>query len=87
MFPWAKFRKTKSVIKLNVKLDHSRYIPTFVSISNANVHEVNSIKEMDFHKGDVLTFDKGYMDFKQFAKYCSAGIYIVTLLKKNADYE
>ncbi len=52
------------------------------TLSYANVHEVNSIKEMDLQKGEVLTFDKGYMDFKQFAKYCNAGIYFVTRLKR-----
>jgi len=87
VFPWAKFRKTKAGIKLNVKLDHSGHIPTFVSVKTANTHEVHSVKEMDFKKGDVITFDKGYTDFKQFANYCNAGIYFVTRLKKNADYK
>ena len=87
VFPWAKFRKTKGGIKLNVKLDHSGHIPVFVSVSTANTHEVNSVKEMDFQKGDVITFDKGYTDFKQFASYCNAGVYFVTRLKKNADYK
>lgn len=87
VFPWAKFRKTKSGIKMNVKLDHSGYIPAFVSVTTANIHEVHSIKEMEFQKGDVITFDRGYTDFKQFASYCNAGIYFVTRLKKNADYK
>ena len=81
-FPWAKFRKTKGGIKLNVKLDHSGYIPTFISVTTANTHEVKTVKEIDFQKGDVITFDRGYTDFKQFANYCNAGIYFVTRLKK-----
>ena len=52
--PMGKFRKTKGGIKLNVKLDHSGHIPVFVSVSTANTHEVNSVKEMDFQKGDVI---------------------------------
>lgn len=87
VFPWATFRKTKGGIKLNVKLDHSGYIPVFVSVTTANIHEVNSIKKMEFNKGDVITFDRGYNDFKQFATYCNTGIYFVTRLKKNADYK
>jgi len=86
VFPWAKFRKNKGGIKLHVKLDHSGYIPIFVSVTTASVHEVNSIRKMDFKKGDVITFDRGYTDFEQFASYCNAGIYFVTRLKKNADY-
>jgi hypothetical protein len=87
LFPWATFRKNKGGIKLNVKLDHSGYIPAFISMSTANTHEVNSLKKMDFQKGDVITFDRGYTDFKLFAKYCTAGIYFVTRLKKNAFYK
>ena len=87
VFPWATFRKNKGGIKLNVKLDHRGYIPTFVSMTTASTHEVNSIKKMEFNKGDVVTFDRGYTDFKLFASYCNAGIYFVTRLKKNAVYK
>jgi hypothetical protein len=86
LFPWADFRKNKGGIKLNVKLDHSGYIPSFVSVTTAQTHEVNSLKKMQFNKGDVVTFDRGYTDFKLFATYCNTGIYFVTRLKKNADY-
>ncbi len=82
VFPWAKFGKTKSGIKLNVKLDHSGHIPTFVSVTTANTHEVHSVKKMDFQKGDVLTFDKGYTDFKQFANYCNTGFTSVPDLER-----
>lgn len=87
LFPWANFRQNKGGIKLNVKLDHSGYIPTFVSVCNANIHEINSIREMPMNKGDVLVFDRGYNDFKQFSTYCRKGIYFVTRLKKNTSYE
>lgn len=86
LFPWANFRKYKGGIKLNVKLDHSGYIPAFVSVTTAQTHEVNSLKKMAFNKGDVITFDRGYTDFKLFANYCNTGIYFVTRLKRNADY-
>lgn len=86
VFPWATFRKNKGGIKLNVKLDHSGYIPAFVSITAASTHEVNAIKKMKFNKNDVVAFDRGYTDFNLFANYCNTGIYFVTRLKKNADY-
>ena len=86
LFPWADFRKNKGGIKLNVKLDHSGYIPTFVSVTTAKVHELNSLRKMEFNTGDVITFDRGYNDFQLFATYCNEGIYFVTRLKKNADY-
>ena len=69
LFPWANFRKNKVGIKFNVKLDHSGYIPAFVSVTTAQTHEVNSLKKIAFNKGDVITFDRGYTDFKLFANY------------------
>ncbi|MCP3925854.1 MAG: IS4 family transposase [Desulfobacterales bacterium] len=87
LFPWADFRSKKGGIKLNVKLDHSGYIPSFVSMTTARKHELDSLRKMQFNKGDIITFDRAYTDFKLFANYCSEGIYFVTRLKKNADYK
>ena len=87
LFPWARFRKNKGGIKLHVKLDHSDYIPSFVSVTDAKVHEMNAIREMPLKKGDVIVFDKGYTDYKQYSTYCKEGIYIVTLLKRNSCFD
>jgi len=87
LFPWANFRKNKAGIKLHVKLDHSGYIPSFISVTDAKTHENNAIKEMPFEKGDILVFDKGYSDYKQYSNYCRKGIYFVTRIKRNASYE
>lgn len=84
LFPWAKFRRNKGGIKLHVKLDHSGYIPSFVSLTEAKVHEMNAIRKMPFQKGDVIVFDRGYTDYKQYSTYCEEGIYFVTRLKRNA---
>ncbi len=41
LFPWAKFRKTKSAIKIHTLLDLQNNIPSFVSITDGSVHDVN----------------------------------------------
>lgn len=86
LYDWAHFRKRKGGIKLHVKLNHQGYIPTFVTVTAANVHEINELKKMKFQKGDVVALDRGYVDFNLFAKYCNDNIYFVTRLKSNADY-
>jgi transposase len=83
---WAKFRKTKGGIKLHVKLNHSGYIPEFVTVTEAQHHEVNELPRLTLKAGDVIVFDRAFTDFNQFATYCTEGIYFVTRLKKNADY-
>jgi hypothetical protein len=87
LFPWADFRKTKGGIRMHVKLDHSGYIPDFVTMTTAKVHESQEIKKMPMKKGDVLVFDRGYNDYEQFSNYCDNGIYFVSRLKSNAQYE
>jgi IS4 transposase len=67
-------------------LDHSGYVPSFVSITTARLNEMNIIQEMPMKKGDVIVFDRGYFDFKQFAKYCKEEIYFVSRLKANTSY-
>lgn len=41
LFGWAKFRSTKSGIKLHAQVDIVTEIPVFYRITNANVHDVN----------------------------------------------
>lgn len=47
---------------------------------------MNAIREMPFEKGDVIVFDRGYNDYKQFSNYCDKGIYFVTRIKTNASF-
>lgn len=41
LFPWAKYKKTKSAIKLHTLLDLQNNIPSFIYITDGSVHDVN----------------------------------------------
>jgi putative transposase len=86
LFPWAEFRKGKGGIKLTVKLDHQGKIPCFVNMSNAREHDSKQIKEVAYTAGDVLVFDRGYVNYEYFAEICAEKAWFVTRLKKNAVY-
>jgi len=86
MFDWAHFRKKKGGIKLHVTLDHSSYIPSFITVTDAKVHESNEIKKVPFKKDDVIVFDRGYTDYKYYSELSTQGIYFVTRVKRNAKY-
>jgi Domain of unknown function (DUF4372)/Transposase DDE domain len=43
LFPWAKFRKHKAAVKMHTLLDLHGNIPTFISITDGKVHDVNFI--------------------------------------------
>jgi len=51
LFPWAKFRRHKGAVKMHTLLDLHGNIPTFISITNGKVHDVNKVRaaEAIFH--------------------------------------
>jgi putative transposase len=85
-FPWASFRRTKSAIKLHTLLDHSGYLPAFVSITDGKVHETKIAKSIRLPKGSIVTEDRAYTDYEWFAQLHENGIFFVTRQKKNAKY-
>jgi hypothetical protein len=46
LFPWARFRKHKGAVKMHTLLDLHGNIPTFSSITNGKVHDVNILDEI-----------------------------------------
>jgi len=86
-FPWAKFRSTKSGVKIHVKYDVGKSAPEYLFITNAEEHENNTLGEMNLTKGDIVAFDKGYSNYAQFSEFCDNGVYFVTRLKDNAAYK
>ena len=86
LFDWATFRKTKGAVKLHVKLNHSGYLPSFAIFTTGRTHEQTVAPHILLDKGDIVTFDRGFTNFKWYASLCERNIYFVTRLKKNADY-
>ena len=86
MFDWAKFRRTKGAVKLHLLLDHDGYLPSFAVITEGKKHEVRVARQMQFARGTILAFDRGYTDYEWFMSLTEQGVYFVTRLKENADY-
>jgi len=84
VFPWAKFRKKKGGIKLNVAMNHKGNFPEFVSMSNANEDEVKAGRDVNFPKGSIVAIDRGYTDYEWYKTLTEKGIYFVARLKSNA---
>jgi hypothetical protein len=87
IFDWAKFRRTKGAIKLHLLLDHAGYLPQFVNVTTGRVHEVNILKTLSFEPGTIVVIDRGLVNYQQWALWIEQGVYFVTRLKKNADYQ
>jgi len=86
MFPWADFRTTKGAIKLHVGLNHSGYLPEFVTVTEGKDHDVTVGRILKFPKGSIVAVDKGYNDYGWYNQLNNKGIFFVTRLKSNAKY-
>ena len=86
VFPWADFRTTKGAIKLHVGLDHDGYLPSFLTITEGRVHEVNPARTLTLPKGSVVVFDRGYTDYAWYNHLNHQGVSFVTRQRKNACY-
>jgi putative transposase len=87
VFPWATFNRKKGAVKLHLGLDHDGYLPSFVSITEGDHHEMKWARTLDLPKGSVVVFDKGFIDYAWFNDLNNKGISFVTRMKKRARYK
>ena len=86
LFPWARFRKRKSAIKLHAMVDLNGSIPAFIAITEGKVHDVNALDWIVFEAGAFYVLDRGYVDFLRLAGIHSAWAFFVTRAKANMSY-
>jgi len=87
LFPWAKFRRAKGGVKAHVLLDHDDYLPRYVLITEATCSDVKMANAFTLNPGSIVAIDRGYTDYRLFAKWTTQEICFVTRLKDNAAYE
>ena len=78
LFPWATFLKTKGAIKLHALLDLRGSIPTFVSLTPGNVHDVKLLDTVPLQKQSIVALDRGYRDFRRlYAVHCQPAFFVI----------
>ena len=87
LFAWAQFRRAKGGVKAHVLLDHDDYLPSYVLISKAKMHDAKILALLRLNAGSIVAMDRAYNDYRQFARWTEAGVYFVTRMKDNAVYE
>src|SRR3989449_5840182 len=83
MFPWAKFRKHKAAVKMHTLLDLHGNIPTFISITDGKVHDVNILDEILPEAGAFYVMDRGYVDFERLFVFTLSLAFFVVRSKSN----
>jgi Transposase DDE domain/Domain of unknown function (DUF4372) len=87
LYDWATFRRTKGAVKLHLLLDHDGYMPSFAVITEGNKSDIKVARTLKFERGTVLVMDRGYNDYDWFAELTDQGVFFVTRMKANADYD
>jgi IS4 transposase len=85
-YSWAEFRKTKGGFKIHLRLvfaDEQTVYPEKVIMTPAGSHDRTQMEALIDEEGAMYVFDRGYMDFEKFDRYCDNGLFFASRLKKN----
>ena len=86
LFPWAHFRKSKGAIKLHTLLNLSGNIPSFISITDGKIHDVNILDQLILEAGSFYIMDRAYIDFMRLYKFNKFKAFFVVRAKSNLKY-
>ena len=86
LFPWARFRKNKGAIKLHTLLDLRGNIPSFISITDGKVHDVNILDELVPESGSFYIMDRAYIDFARLYKLNQFLAFFIIRSKSNTKF-
>lgn len=86
---WAKHRRRKAAAKCHLRLDLQSFLPRCVIIDTAREHESTRARELcaPVKPGEIVIFDKGYLDFTHLQDLSTRGVYWVTRAKENTVYD
>lgn len=85
---WAKHRRRKAAAKTHMRLNLQSLLPSFVVIDTAGEHDNKRAREVcaGVQSGEIVLFDKGYLDFEHLRDLGQRGVYWVTRAKENMSY-
>ena len=86
---WAQHRRRKAAAKTHMRLNLQSLLPSFVLVNTAAEHDNLRARELcaGLKKGEIVLFDKGYVDFKHLQDLDKRGVNWVTRAKENMAYD
>jgi hypothetical protein len=82
---WAKHRRRKAAAKCHLRLDLQTFLPRCAIVDSAAEHETRRARELcaNIHAGEIVIFDKAYVDFDHLADLAAREVFWVTRAKDN----
>ena len=85
---WAKHRRRKAAAKCHVRLNLQSFLPHFAIVDTAGEHDNRRARELcaGVRAGEIVIFDKAYVDFAHLADLAIREVFWVTRAKDNLEY-
>jgi hypothetical protein len=82
---WAKHRRRKAAAKCHLRLDLQTFLPRCAIVDTAGEHETRRARELcaGVRAGEIVIFDKAYVDFAHLADLAMREVFWVTRAKDN----
>jgi hypothetical protein len=86
---WARHRRRKAAAKCHVRLDLQSFLPRFAIVDTARDADAKRAREVcaGIKAGEIVIFDKAYVDFDHLADLTLRLIFWVTRAKDNLSYK
>jgi IS4 transposase len=84
LFPWADYRDKTAAVKVHTLYDVLLDCPESIVMTEGIIHDKEKMKTFVKEPGITYLFDRAYLDYEEYDRYCQEGIYFVSRLKKNA---
>jgi len=85
---WAKHRRRKAAAKCHVRLNLQTFLPQFAIVDTAGEHDNRRARELcaGVRAGEIVIFDKAYVDFAHLADLAIREVFWVTRAKDNLEF-
>ena len=85
---WAKHRRRKAAAKCHLRLDLQSFLPRFAIVDTARHADAKRAREVcaGIQAGEIVIFDKAYIDFSHLADLSIREVFWVTRAKDNMKF-
>jgi len=85
---WAKHRRRKAAAKCHLRLDLQSFLPRFAIVDTARHNDNKRARELcaGIQAGEIVIFDRAYVEFAHLADLTMRGVFWVTRAKDNLSY-
>ncbi|MFT7036916.1 MAG: hypothetical protein ACJA2S_005457 [Cyclobacteriaceae bacterium] len=79
--------RRKGGLKIHTKMLLSSFVPDFIHLTEAACNDKTFLGQLNPDPGTVYVFDKGYVNYNMWDQWTEQGVFYVTRINENAQYD